>query len=255
MKSIIRFFTRFVPRKILQRFASFTLKIIGVLYKGKCFTDPVSGKSYRKLLPYGRTDMRNNALAPHSMSLERHRLIWLYLQCETDFFTENLKMLHVAPELCFIKKFKKLKNLDYITGDLESPWADIKMNVLNIPFSDNTFDVAMCNHVFEHIAEDNKAMTEFFRVLKPNGWAIFQVPIQWDKPTIEDFTITNPKEREKLFGQRDHVRLYGYDYTERLQNAGFFVSVIDYAAKLGQELTKKFALLQDEKIILCQKIL
>ena len=253
MQKIIKFSIRFIPRTILQRFSGSILKLIGLFYRGKNYTDPISGISYRKMLPYGRTLIRKNALAPDSMSLERHRIIWLYLQNKTNILNDHLKMLHVAPEYCFIKRFKKLKNLTYITGDIESPWADVKMDIQDIPFSDNTFDIIMCNHVFEHIDNDKKAMSEFFRVLKPNGWAIFQVPICWDQPTLEDASITDPKEREKVFGQRDHVRYYGYDYPDRLQSVGFSVSVIDYAKELGSDLIKKYALLPDEKIIFCRK--
>ena len=86
--------------------------------RGDKFEDPINGKSYRKLLPYGRLNPRENALAPDSMSLERHRLIWLYLKEKTNFFTDDIKFLHIAPEYCFISLFKKQKNLDYTTADL-----------------------------------------------------------------------------------------------------------------------------------------
>ncbi|MDD2563836.1 MAG: methyltransferase domain-containing protein [Salinivirgaceae bacterium] len=253
MQYIIQCITRFVPRHIMQRFAMFFLKIIGIFYRGNNFYDPISKTSYRKMLPYGRQVVRKNALAPNSGSLERHRVIWLYLQNETSFFEAPLKFLHIAPEFCFLKKFKKLKNLSYVTGDLESPWADVKLDVREMPFSENTFDATMCNHVFEHIDDDKKAMSEFLRVLKPGGWGIFMVPIKWDQETIEDPTITDPKERERLFGQRDHVRYYGSDYPDRLRSVGFEVTVIDYYHKLDQQLVNKYALLPDEKIIFCKK--
>lgn len=253
MKYLIRFVTRFVPRRTMQRFAPMLLRLIGIFMRGKAITDPISGISYRKLLPYGRQEVRKNALAPDSASLGRHRVIWLFLQTETQFFSSPIKFLHVAPEYCFMKKFKKMANIQYISGDLNSPWADIKLDVNTLPFEDNTFDAAMCNHVFEHVETDRQAMAEFYRVLKPKGWAIFQVPIRWDIKTIEDPSITDPLEREKIFGQRDHVRYYGSDYIERLQNAGFTVTVVDYASKLGPEKVKKYALLEDEKIIFCQK--
>ncbi len=253
MKHLIQFITRIVPRHIMQRFAMFFLKVIGLFMRGKRYTDPISGLSYRKLLPYGRQDIRKNALAPDSASLERHRVIWLFLKTETDFFQKPQHFLHVAPEYCFLKKFKKQKNLKYITGDLGSPWADVKLDVRNLPFAENTFDVAMCNHVFEHIDNDRLAMSEFFRVLKPGGWAIFQVPIRWNKKTIEDPSVTDPADRERLFGQRDHVRYYGMDYPDRLKEVGFNVTIFDYASKIGKEMTEKYALLPEEKIIFCQK--
>jgi len=222
VKAIIGFFSRYIPRHIQQVFAHKILVLISPFYRGNKFEDPIDGNRYRKLLPYGQLVKRENALAPLSMSLERHRLIWLYLKKKTTFFSEKQRFLHVAPEYCFLRKFKKLNNLDYITGDLISPWADVKMDITDIPFGDNEFDMAMCNHVFEHVDEDHKAMTEFFRVLKPGGWAIFQVPIDINREvTYEDDSITDSKEREKHFWQHDHVRLYGRDYGARLAKAGF----------------------------------
>ena len=253
MKQVIQFVTRFFPRHYMQRFAIFFLRVLGLFYRGNRYTDPISGKSYRKLLPYGRQVSRKNALAPDSASLERHRVIWLFLESETNFFKQPIRFLHVAPEYCFLKKFKKQQNLDYVSADLISPWADVKLDVRAMPFENNCFDAAMCNHVFEHIDDDKLAMSEFYRVLKPGGWAIFQVPIKWGQPTIEDPTVTSPQEREKLFGQRDHVRYYGHDYPTRLAEIGFQVDVVDYAQKIGNERVTKYALLPDEKIIFCQK--
>jgi SAM-dependent methyltransferase len=230
------------------------LIMISPFYKGDKFEDPIDGNRYRKLLPYGQLNVRENALAPLSMSLERHRLIWLYLKEKTDFFTKNIKLLHVAPEYCFLRKFKKLKNIDYVTGDLISPWADIKMDVTKNPFGDNEFDVAMCNHVFEHVEDDGKAMSEFFRVLKPGGWGIFQVPIDINRDkTFEDASITSPEDREKYFWQHDHVRLYGNDYGERLKSVGFDVEENDYIEEIGEELAKRYALPIGEKLYICRK--
>ncbi|ALO16934.1 Methyltransferase domain protein [Salinivirga cyanobacteriivorans] len=254
MQKIIQLVTRFIPRETMQRLAHFFLRIVSLFYRGKQYEDPINGITYRKLLPYGRINARQNALAPDSMSLERHRGIWLFLKNHTNFFTEQIRFLHVAPEYCFLRLFKKQKNLNYITGDLSSPWADVKMDIREMPFKNNEFDAAMCNHVFEHVWEDVQSMKEFYRVLKPGGWAIFQVPIRWNTPkTIEDNTITDPVEKEKRFGQRDHVRYYGADYTDRLQEAGFKVNVVDLTEELSEVQLKRYGLLSSEKIIFCQK--
>jgi len=254
MKWIIGIASRYIPRHIQQLFAHWILILISPFYRGNRFEDPIDGKTYRKLLPYGQINKRNNALAPLSMSLERHRLIWLYLKDQTNFFTAPLRFLHVAPEYCFLRRFKKLKNLEYITGDLISPWADVKMDVRAIPFEDNSFDVAMCNHVFEHVVEDYEAMSEFFRVLKPGGWAIVQVPIDFSRDTtFEDFSITDPGEREKHFWQHDHVRLYGRDYGKRLAKAGFQVEENNYITSLGDDLATRYALPKGEIIYVCSK--
>ncbi len=255
MKFLIGFFSRYIPRHIQQRIAHILLTILSPFFRGNKFEDPIDGKTYRKLLPYGQLRKRDNALAPLSLSLERHRLIWLFFKEKLNFFdTPNMRFLHVAPEYCFIRRFKKLKNIDYVTGDLISPWADVKLDVRELPFEDNSFDAAMCNHVFEHVVEDHQAMSEFYRVLKPGGWAIFQVPIDINREeTYEDFSITDPAEREREFWQHDHVRLYGLDYGKRLAKAGFEVSESDYYKEIGEEQARRYALPKDELIYLCKK--
>ncbi|NQT76395.1 MAG: class I SAM-dependent methyltransferase [Bacteroidetes bacterium] len=244
MKTIISLLTRFIPRIYLQQISHFILRSISVFYAGNNKKCPVCGKKFRKFLPYGRIIKRDNALCPSCLSLERHRLMWLFLKNKTDFFSAKLKVLHVAPEYCFIKRFKALENLDYTTADLESPLADVKMDILEIPFEDDAFDVIICNHTLEHVENDLIAMKEFFRVMKPGGWGILNVPINEEREqTYEDHSITNPKEREKHFGQRDHVREYGLDYTDRLSEAGFTPETCDIIADLTAEEVERFALL------------
>lgn len=206
-------------------------------------------------MPYGRNPARENALCYSCLSLERHRLMWLYLRERTDFFSAPLKVLHIAPELCFIERFERMKNLEYITADLESPLAKVKMDIHNIPFGENEFDVAICNHVMEHVEDDIKAMSEIRRVLKKGGWAIIQSPIiGWQNDeTFEDPSITDPGEREKVFGQNDHVRLYGQDYPERLRKAGFKVTEDDFVKTLPVETVQLHALPAEEIIYFCEK--
>lgn len=223
--------------------------------RGNKVTCPIANKSYSKFLPYGRVNPRPNALCPDSLSLERHRLIWLYLKQKTNFFKEQLHFLHIAPEQCFMKEFKKQHKEGYITADLESPLAKVKMDVHDIPFNDNTFDVAMCNHVMEHVENDIKAMSEIYRVLKPGGWAIIQVPFfsPVGNVTYEDKSIVDSKERQSVYGQDDHVRLYGTDYPDRLRQAGFSVKEDRFIDELGQDLIKKYALPRNETIYFCSK--
>ena len=206
------------------------------------------------MLPYGYGEQRPNALSPSTLSLERHRLLWLYLKNETDFFTSQKKVLHIAPEQCFLKRFKKQKNLDYITADLYSPIADVKADICNLPFEDNSFDVVFCNHVLEHIADDKKAMSELYRVLKPGGLGIFQIPQDLTlETTYEDFSITTPEERTKHFGQYDHVRIYGKDYFDKLRAVGFNVNEVDYSKTLSPELITKYCLVKGEILPVCTK--
>lgn len=254
MKKLISFFLRKIPRTTLQRVSHLVLPIIGLFLRGNTYECPISGKSYRRFLPYGRINPRPNALCPDSLSLERHRLMWLHLKEKTNFFTEKLKVLHIAPEICFMKKFQALHGEDYITADLESPLAKVKMDVHQIPFDDNTFDVVFCNHVMEHVDDDIKAMSEIHRVLKPGGWAIIQSPVYPElAQTYEDPAITDPLEREKAYGQDDHQRKYGRDYGDRLRKAGFDVTEDDYVKSLPPEKVKRYALPEEEVIYFCRK--
>jgi SAM-dependent methyltransferase len=228
--------------------------IISFYLKGNTYTDPIDGKSFRKMLPYGYGEQRLNALSPSTLSLERHRLLWLYLKNETDFFINPKKVLHIAPEQCFLKLFKQQQNLQYTTADLFSPIADVKADICDLPFENNSFDVVFCNHVLEHIVDDSKAMSELYRVLKPNGMGIFQIPQDLNlAKTYEDFSITSKEERKKHFGQYDHVRVYGKDYFERLNTAGFKVTEIDYSKTLSEELITKYCLVKGEILPVCTK--
>lgn len=254
MKQVFKFFLNLIPRPILIKFSYFFAPLFAWFYKGDQFVDPIDGKKYRKFLPYGYGKPRNNALAPGTLSLERHRLMWLYLLKDTDFFSANLKVLSIAPEQCFLKRFKKLKNLEYITADLYSPIVDVKADILNLPFKDNEFDVIFCNHVLEHIEDDRKAMSELYRVMKPGGWGIFQVPMRYGfNKTYEDFSITDKEERKKHFGQYDHVRWYGLDYFERLENAGFQVEQVKYYETLPESEMEKYALSKNEILPVVRK--
>jgi SAM-dependent methyltransferase len=250
MKQIIAFLIRYVPRKYLQLFSGVGLKVLGLFYAGNNVECPICQSKYSKFLPYGRINPRPNALCPSCLSLERHRLIWLYMKEKTNFFQEKLNVLHVAPEPCFMKRFEKIHGEKYITADIESPLAKVKMDIHQIPFEQNTFDVVLCNHVLEHVENDIKAMSEIKRVLKPGGWAIMQVPFFSPVPeiTFEDLSITNPREREKAFGQDDHVRMFGNDYAKRIERAGLKAVEDRFVFNLPEEVRNKYGLAKGEVI-------
>lgn len=245
MKWILQLF----PRTWLITLSIWFRPLIKLYYRGHRFTDPIDGSSYRTFLPYGYQNLRKNALCPGTLSLERHRLLWLYLENETDFLQRPLSVLHVAPEQAFYKKFKSFNHWNYITTDLNSPLASVKADICNLPFDENTFDFILCNHVLEHIPDDRKAMEELHRVLKKGGTLIAQVPLDESREnTFEDDCITDYNERTKIFGQYDHVRVYGRDYYDRLHQVGFAVEANDFLSRLSTEKKKRYALPIDEKI-------
>ncbi len=254
IKKVFKTILNTIPRPILIRASYFVRPVLAFALKGDRFTDPIDGKSFQTFLPYGYGTQRNNVLSPSTLSLERHRLLWLYLKNETDFFSKQLKVLHFAPEQAFYKRFRAQKNLEYTTTDLESPLADVKADICNLPFSNDSYDVIFCNHVLEHIPDDTKAMQELFRVLKPGGMAILQIPQDLSRQeTFEDHSITDKAERAKIFGQYDHVRIYGRDYFDKLRSIGFKVNAVDYTAKLSNEEVEKYCLAKGELLPVCFK--
>lgn len=254
MKRIAAFILNFFPRPFLLKLSVWLRPALIVFFRGNRFTDPIDGRSYRKFLPYGYGKQRANALSPGTLSLERHRQMWLYLQNETNFFTQELKVLHIAPEQEFLRRFRKMKNLAYTSADLFSPLVDVKADITKLPFGNEEFDVIFCNHVLEHIEEDRVAMAELYRVMKPGGWGIFQVPMRYEKAeTYEDFTIREDKERQKHFGQYDHVRWYGRDYFERLRSVGFSVEENFYSRIFTKSEQLKYGLLENELLPVVRK--
>ncbi len=253
MKRFIRFLVRTLPRPILIRFSGLFSFLIRPFFIGNKVYCPVCETSFRKFLPFGNKG-ESNRLCPKCLSLERHRLLWLYLKNETDFFSANYKLIHIAPEQPFLKRFKKMANLDYTTADLVSPIADMHFDVMDIPLADNSYDFVICNHVLEHVEDDIHAMREIYRILKTGGKAILQVPINYEyKTTHEDKSITDPKEREKIFGQYDHVRFHGLDYPERIKQAGFKVIEFDIKNKISTEEIERYRLDNREILYISEK--
>jgi len=193
-------------------------------YHGRGRLCPVCGKTSNRFESFGSVP-REDARCMRCDALERHRLLWLYVRKKTNLFDgKRKKMLHVAPEPCLESRFRRALGDDYITADLFNPGAMVKMDITDIQYPEESFDIVYCSHVLEHVPDDRKAIREFRRVLKRDGWAILLVPTSANK-TFEDPSIVDPQERLKAFGQEDHVRTYGPDYVDRLREAGFRVSV------------------------------
>ncbi len=254
MKKLFKYILNTVPRPLLIKLSYLARPVLAFSMRGNNHVDPIDDKKFKSFLPYGYESPRENVLSPSTLSLERHRLLWLYLKNETNFFTATLKVLHFAPEQAFYKRFRKLKNLEYTTTDLNSPLADVKADICNLPFENASFNVIFCNHVLEHIPDDTKAMQELYRILKPGGWGILQIPQDLKRATtFEDDSITDRKERAKIFGQYDHVRIYGRDYFDKLRSIGFTVEEVDYTSAMTAEDIEKYRLAKGEVIPLIRK--
>ncbi len=256
MKKLYKFLLNKLPRPLLIRLSYVFRLFAPLLYKGNKVECPVCERKFRKFLSYGSSVAhREGVLCPYDLTLERHRLMWLYLKQESNFFTaEKLDVLHIAPEQCFHKKFKEQKNLNYLTGDLVSPIADMHFDLHEIPLDDNKFDVVFCNHVMEHVDDALKCMKELHRVLRPGGWGIMQVPLDTTRSeTYEDWSITSPEEREKHFWQKDHVRLFGLDYPQWLEKAGFRVTVAFENNPLSAEIKERYRLQPNETLYIVHK--
>lgn len=256
MKKLYKFLINTLPRPLLIRL-SYPFKLIApIFYKGNNVECPVCKRSFRTFLSYGSNVVhRPNVLCPYDLTLERHRLMWIYLETKSNFFTaEKLNVLHVAPEQCFHKTFKKQANLNYLTGDLLSPIADIHFDLHDIPLEDNRFDVIFCNHVMEHVDDPNQCMRELYRVMAPGGWGILQVPVDRSrKETYEDPSITSPEEREKHFWQYDHVRLFGLDYPDYLRNAGWEVEEYIPSEHIAADKIARYRLEEGEVLYIVHK--
>ena len=214
-----------IPRPWLIRASYWVRPLLAFYYKGSRYTDPIDGRSFRRFLPYGYGKVREGVLSPSTLSLERHRLLWLYLKRKTSF-----------------------------TSDLYSPLADVKADICALPFEDESFDVVLCNHVLEHIPDDTQAMRELYRVLKKGGWGIFQVPQEIERAeTFADDSITDPKERARIFGQYDHVRIYGMDYFDKLRTIGFSVLPLPCTEVASAEEIEKYRLVKNEILPICSK--
>jgi SAM-dependent methyltransferase len=197
---------------------------------------PVCGRRSRRFRAFGRA-AREGAQCIHCGALERHRLLWLFLERRTDLLAAGpRRLLHVAPERCLEVRLRRALGEGYLTADLVDPEAMLRMDVTDIRFPDGSFDAILCSHVLEHVPDDRRAMRELHRVLRRGGFAIFMVPVGRER-TFEDPSIADPEARRAAFGQEDHVRVYGCDVAERLSGAGFRVTIAgpaDFPAEVAR---------------------
>jgi SAM-dependent methyltransferase len=256
MKQLIKHILNLFPRPLLQRVAGWAVPLLGLLYVGRGKECPLCGCRRRQFLPYGYVNQRENALCPNCLALERHRLLWLWLLRESDLGRGAMalpRLLHIAPEVALMRKFRKMYAREqerYVTADLESPLADMHFDVQQIPLADSSFDAIICNHILEHVEDDSRALGELYRILSPGGWGVILSPVEREREhTFEDDSITDPKERTRIFGQYDHRRIYGRDYIDRLRAAGFEADAIPYAKAFTPKERELYALTDEELYI------
>jgi SAM-dependent methyltransferase len=225
-------------------------------YAGNRVHCPCCGSHFKSFAPFGAV-RRNNAWCPKCQSLERHRLLWLYLEKKTNLYTAPLRVLHIAPETTFFHHLAGKANIDYHPVDIYPnlyPEGTTYFNLLDPQVPWASYDVIICNHVFQYIEDDITAMRNARKLMKPGGWGIMQVPIDRSRPvTYEDKTITSEAEREKAFGLKEHVRFYGLDYADKLRNAGFTVKVDDYTAEFSDADNFKYGFWKGDAIYYCTK--
>lgn len=222
------------------------IKYFGI--RRKC---PVCESHLRLFLPHVSGGVsRPDADCPVCGVSERHRLTWLYFRAKTNLFESNLSMLHIAPEPEVSKRLSREPRLKYMTGDIR-PGAMMEMDIAQIPLNDASIDVIYCCHVLNMVPDDLKAMSELCRILSPDGWALLQVPIR-DQSTLECLKSSSPDERMKAFGYADMFRIYGPDFKERLEKAGFYVTVDDFFETLTNDDRSRYGL-KDEKLVICRK--
>lgn len=263
MDCIKNFLKKIFPHTVLVRLKLIVLK---VQYWGMKYQCPLCNSNVKLLKPLGfgfpvLLEMqivgggKRYALCPVCNSSDRIRLNLVFLKQNTDIFSKPIKLLHLAPEPALKNIFLKHKNIDYLTADLFQKNVMVKMDITNIQYPDQTFDAIICNHILEHIPDDHQAMKELFRVLKPGGWAILQVPFSKIlNKTFEDSTVTTEVDRERVFGQKDHVRIYGLDYPDRLRRAGFKVTDYKWTEDINFENPgNRLGLNKEEIVFYCQK--
>lgn len=196
---------------------------------------------------------RPDALCWRCGSHERHRAQWLLFERRPELLGDSRSLLHFAPEWALRRRFERIKELRYVTADLDQPGVDLSLDVRALELPDASFDAVLCSHVLEHVDADAAAMSELARITSPGGWCLVMVPLDLGREhTYEDPAITAPADRERAFWQRDHVRLYAPDIADRLTAAGFDVERIRPEAEFGPELMARCRLAAADDVWLCR---
>ncbi len=245
---------RYTNRPLGRLLVDGLLAARALVFVGRRYVCPCCGWRLRAFTHGGMSlRVRPSGYCPRCNSKARHRRDWLLLESNTDLFAAQLRLLHVSPKYSLARRFARMKNIDYVAGDLEArPHVSMRFDLISLPLQSETFDAAICIHVLEHVEDDRQALREIFRVLKPGGWTLISAPIRLDHPTYEDATIVAPADRLEAFGETDHVRWYGHDLADRLTEAGF-TPELHRASDIDEATKERFGLLSDENVFLCRK--
>lgn len=243
-----------VPEKKRIVFKIFIRKFTSYAYLGNKVTCNCCKKKFKYFLPYGDSKIKRlNAACPWCQSLERTRMLWDFLS-KSSYLKKNAKILHFAPANSVEDLLKKNKDIDYLSADINPALAMDQVDITNIKYNDNSFDLIICGHVLSVVKEDNKALNELYRVLKKGGTLIILEHIynQYNT-TIEDFTISSDSERIKLYGQSYLERLYGNDFKNKPLSAGFTVEEYNHLETLSDIDVKKYGMENSGLLFLCKK--
>ncbi len=251
---MINLFFRYAQSPLHRWWIETALACRAMLFAGSKYKCPCCGWRLRAFT-HGGTSLktRHHGYCPRCNSKARHRRNWLYLHERTNLFTHPLRLLHVSPKYALSRRLTRMQNVEFIGVDLEPrPNISMTVDITDIPLEANSIDAVICIHVLEHIENDRRAIAELYRVLKPGGWALISVPVRLDQPTYEDSSITTPEDRKRLFGEEQHVRMYGYDIVDRLEQSGFAVE-LDRGQDIDPGTLKKYGLLTNENVFYCTK--
>lgn len=226
----------------------------GLMFRGERHQCPICGFRGRAFTHGGGSlRTRDRGYCPRCNSKARHRTVWLHCLDHTDITTKPTRLLHVAPKYCLSRRLTRMNNVEYAAVDLQArPHVTFVGDLTQLDIPDETFDGVLCIHVLEHIIDDQAAISEIWRALRPGGWAVINVPVDLDQTTYEDATITTAAGRRQAFGEADHVRVYGADLGERLERAGFEVT-LHRGEDIGERAVERHGLTRDEHVFHCVK--